>query len=144
MRVLALSKAYQPRLKPELLAGGFPEIKTDGTPFTKDDFLKVQRDFRPAASQIADSIDICRLEIGYDSQGKKRKVTFLVPEKFILLPPSNESSKPADTKPAPGVDEYELKMEDFSDLDLVEVCNKLLSPAGAAGSSSQNQAGGKA
>ena len=34
MRALALSKAYQPGLKSELLAGGFPEIKADGTPFT--------------------------------------------------------------------------------------------------------------
>src|SRR3954463_9627190 len=135
MRVLALSKAYHPGLKPELLAGGFPEIKADGTPYTKDDFLKVQREIRPAASQIADSIDITRLEIGFDKQGKKRKVTFPVPDKFILFPPSTESSKSVDTEPAPGAEEDDLKMDDFSDLDLVEVCNKLLSPAGVAGPS---------
>src|SRR3954469_13750346 len=39
MRVFALSKAYHPGLKPAFLAGGFPEIKADGTPFTKEDFL---------------------------------------------------------------------------------------------------------
>ena len=41
MRVLALSKAYHPGLKPELLAGGFPEIKANGTTFSKEDFLKL-------------------------------------------------------------------------------------------------------
>src|SRR4051812_42108721 len=102
MRVLALSKSYHPGLKQKLLAGGFPEIKADETPFTKDDFLKVQREIRPVASQLADSINITRLEIGFDKQGKKRKVTFPVPDKFILFPPSTESSKSTGTAPPPG------------------------------------------
>src|SRR4051812_27935834 len=58
MRVLALSKAYHPGLKPALLAGGFLEIKADGTPFTKEYFLKVKKEIRPVASRIADSIDL--------------------------------------------------------------------------------------
>ena len=65
----------------------------------------MRKEICPAAYLIADSIDISRLEIGYDNQGKKRKVTFPVPDKFILLPPSNESSKPADAEPAPDAEE---------------------------------------
>src|SRR3954468_24285881 len=87
MRVLALAKAYHPGLKPELLAGGFPEIKADETSFGKEDFLKVQREILLTASQIADSIYLSRLEVGFEHQGKRRKVIFPVPNKFILLPP---------------------------------------------------------
>src|SRR4051794_4739557 len=68
MRVLALSKAYRPGLKPTLLAGGFPKIKADGTPFTKEDFLRVQKEIRLAASRIAYGINTSRLEIGYGNQ----------------------------------------------------------------------------
>ena len=80
------------------------------------------------------------MEVGFDNQGKRRKVIFPVPERFILLPPSSDSSKPSDIEPAPGAEDDELEMADFYDIDLVEVRNKLLSAAGAIGSSSQGQA----
>ena len=34
MRGMELARAYPPGLRPELLAGGFPELKDDGSPFS--------------------------------------------------------------------------------------------------------------
>ena len=145
MRGLELARPYHPGLKPELLAGGFPELKADGSPFSKDDYMKLHKETRSTATQIADGIELSRLEAGYDSQSKRRKMRFHVPSEFSLLPSPTESSELAGcAEPASSVEGDELKMDGISDVDLVEVCNKLLSPAGVTGSSSQSIASDQA
>ena len=87
MRGMELARAYHPGLRPELLSGGFPELKDDGYPFSKEDYMKLHKETCPAATQIAEGIELARLEAGYDSQSKRRKMSFPVPAEFSLLPP---------------------------------------------------------
>src|ERR1041384_2130695 len=90
---MELAKAYHPGLRPELLASGLPELKADGYPLSKEDYMKLHKETRPAAPQIDEGIELSRLEAGYDSQSKRRKMSFHVPSEFSLLPPPTESSE---------------------------------------------------
>ena len=112
------------------------------SPFSKDDYMKLHKETHSAATQIADGIELSHLETGYNGQSKRRRISFPIPTDFSLVPSPTKSSELAGcVEPTPGAEEDELKMDDISDVDLVEVCNGLLSPAGTIGSSSQSKAG---
>ena len=55
MRGLELAKSYHLEMKSELLAGGFPELKVDGSPFSENDCIKETRLF---ATKIVDEMDL--------------------------------------------------------------------------------------
>src|SRR4051812_29686379 len=116
---LELAKAYHPGLKPELLAGGFPELKDDGSQFSKDDYSKLHKEARSAATQIADGIELTRLEAGYDEQNKMRRIGLPSPVEFSLLPsPKKTLDSGGSAEPTPSGDEDELKMDDISDMQI--------------------------
>ena len=107
---MELARASHPGLRLELLAGGFPELKADGSPFSKENYMKLHKETRLVATQIADGIELSRLEAGYDSQSKRRKMSFPVPSEFSLLPPPTESSELAGrAEPASGAEEDERR-----------------------------------
>src|SRR3954470_20475582 len=111
MRGMELARAYHPRLKPNLLAGGSPELKADGSPFSKEDYMKLHKETRPAATQIADGIELSRLETGYDSQSKRRKMSFPVPAEFSIMPLPTESSElVVRGEPASGAEGDQMRM----------------------------------
>ena len=137
MRGLELDKAYHPGLKLELLASSFPELKVDGSKFTKDDHTKVRRETRSAATKIADGMDLAYLEARYDESNKRCRFDLPSPTEFSLLPSPKKASEPTGPfEPTSGAEEDELKMDDISDEELIDMCNVLMSSAGAAGSSS--------
>ena len=141
MRGLELAKAYHPGLKPERLAAGFPELKADGSKFSKDDYNRVRKETHSSATMITDGMYLSALEAGYDGSNKRRRVGLPSPIEFSLLPSPKKISEPAGSaEPTPGGEEDEQKIDDISDVDLVEVCNKLLSFAGGAGSASESKA----
>ena len=142
---LELARAYHPGLKSEYLAAGFPELKADGSKFSKDDYSKLHKEMHSSATMIADGMELTRLEVGYDEHNKRRQVSLPSPVEFSLLSSPKKTSESAGSiEPTPGGEEDELKMDNISDVDLVEVCNGLLSPAGITRSPSQSKAGDQA
>ena len=141
MRGLELAKAYHPGLRLDCLAAGFPDLKADESKFSREDYAKVHKETRPFATKIADEMELNRLEAGYDEHSKRRRISLPTPVEFSLLPSPKKTSEPANpVEPFPGGEEDDLVMDDLSDVDLVEICNGILSPANVAGSSSQSKA----
>ena len=134
MRGLELSKSYHPDMNPELLVDGFPELKADGSKFSKADYINIVKETRIFATKIADGIDLSNFEPGYDERNKRRKINPPEPVPFSELPPPKEkSADPASsTEPTSGEEEDDLKIEDFSDV-FCEDHDYLTDPAGSAG-----------
>ena len=58
----ALSRclAYAPEINPEEVAAGFPQLKDDGSEFFEEDYQRVVKDSRLAATQLAASLDLSK------------------------------------------------------------------------------------
>ncbi|KAE8775319.1 hypothetical protein D1007_52189 [Hordeum vulgare] len=69
MATMRWALAYAPELKPDEIAGGFPQYKDDGSEFTEEDYVKCVKDIRPAASQLAESLDLLKYQSAYDDEG---------------------------------------------------------------------------
>ena len=69
MRALALCKIYNPSFEPADLVAGFPAMRSDGQPFTREDYQQVMREVRVHATSMVDDINVERFELGYDEQG---------------------------------------------------------------------------
>lgn len=89
MSALALAKAYHPEMNPALLAGGFPELNTDDTEFTESDYLRCVRETRPAATKIANDLDLNKFQVGYNEGGKRMSMPD--PQPVELLPPRKQT-----------------------------------------------------
>lgn len=124
------------RAKAGVFGSVFPELKADGSKFLKDDYSKLHEETRSSATMIVDGMELYRLEAGYDEHSKRRRVSLPSPVEFSLLPSPKKTSEPAESVELTPGEKDELKMDDISDVDLVEVCNGLLSPAGVVGLSS--------
>ena len=95
------------------MAGGFPELKADASQFSKDDYSKLHRETRSAATQIADGIELSRLEAGYDGQSNRRRIGFPTPVEFSLLPsPKKTSESAGSVEPTAGGEGDGLKMDE--------------------------------
>ena len=66
IRGLALAKAYHPNLDPSQLMKGFPEFNVDGSPFDKKCYLKIVKQTRHAASEIAKTLKLSSFQNAYD------------------------------------------------------------------------------
>ena len=141
MRGLELVKAYHPGLKLDRLAAGFPELKADGSNFSKEDFIKVHKETRPFSTKIADDMELSRIETGYDDNKKRRRINLLTPIEFSLLPAAKVTLAPANpAEPCPGGEEDDFMMDDIADVDLMKSHSETLPSANVARSSSQSQA----
>lgn len=126
MCAMTLSKVYHPEMDPALLAGGYPQFKTDNTCFTSKDFQTVFKQTRQYASAIARGIDLKSFQIEYDDQNQQMDVP--KPQPFALISKNKglfPLQKPASmtpsgsatpTMPAPpqatqGEDDDEMLME---------------------------------
>ncbi|KAI5018704.1 hypothetical protein ZWY2020_043592 [Hordeum vulgare] len=69
----ALSRclAYAPEINLEEVAAGFPQLKDDGSDFVEEDYHKVVKDSRLAATQLAASLDLTKYQAAYDDKNKK-------------------------------------------------------------------------
>ncbi|KAI5012784.1 hypothetical protein ZWY2020_025050 [Hordeum vulgare] len=69
----ALSRclAYAPEINPEEVATGFPQLKDDGSEFVEEDYQRVVKDSRLAATQLTASLDLSKYQAAYDSKNKK-------------------------------------------------------------------------
>ncbi|KAI4969612.1 hypothetical protein ZWY2020_000526 [Hordeum vulgare] len=76
----ALSRclAYAPEINLEEVAAGFPQLKDDGSEFVEEDYQKVVKDSRMAATQLAASLDLTKYQAAYDDKNKKISPTFVV------------------------------------------------------------------
>ncbi|KAI4980335.1 hypothetical protein ZWY2020_020820 [Hordeum vulgare] len=62
--------AYAPEINPEEVAAGFPQLKDDGSEFGEEDYQRVVKDSRLAATQLAASLDLSKYQAAYDSKNK--------------------------------------------------------------------------
>ena len=69
----ALSRclAYAPEINPEEVAAGFPQLKDDWSEFVEEDYQRVVKDSRLAATQLAASLDLSKYQAAYDSKNKR-------------------------------------------------------------------------
>ncbi|KAI5006570.1 hypothetical protein ZWY2020_033813 [Hordeum vulgare] len=60
LTTLSRCLAYAPEINPEEVAAGFPQLKDDGSEFAEEDYQRVVKDSRLAATQLAASLDLSR------------------------------------------------------------------------------------
>ena len=82
---LARAKAYLPELDVELLKGGFPEFKLDGSTFSRADYAKCIAETRPLASLIAEEVDLSKYHPAYTTDNER--VNAPKDEPSDLVPP---------------------------------------------------------
>lgn len=92
MRALALAKAYHPKMDPALLAGGFPELKADNTPFGKSDYARVMKETQQHATTTAHGLDLTSFQVRYDEENQHMELPN--PEPFGLEPPHKQTPPP--------------------------------------------------
>lgn len=100
LRGLTLAKAYHPELRPELLAGGFPRFKVDGSEFSKEDYQAVLKETQHHACAIAQMIDLNTYQPNYDEQ--RRKISLQIPEPFELVSKNKDPATPSSSKAPAG------------------------------------------
>ncbi|KAI4977728.1 hypothetical protein ZWY2020_014282 [Hordeum vulgare] len=62
---------YALELKPEEVAAGYPELKDDGSEFTEDDYHRVIKESRFAATHLVAGLDLNKYQAAYDDKNKK-------------------------------------------------------------------------
>ncbi|KAI5005623.1 hypothetical protein ZWY2020_032866, partial [Hordeum vulgare] len=94
----ALSRclAYAPEINPEEVAAGFPQLKDDGSEFVEEDYQRVVKDSRLAATQLAASLDLSKYEAAYDSKNKKVNPPTFVTTSLTPRGPKNPFDLEAD------------------------------------------------
>ncbi|KAI4994116.1 hypothetical protein ZWY2020_028393 [Hordeum vulgare] len=87
----ALSRclAYAPEINLEEVAAGFPQLKDDGSEFVEEDYQKVVKDSRLAATQLAASLDLTKYQAAYDDKNKKISPPTFVVTNLIPRRPKN-------------------------------------------------------
>ena len=87
----ALSRclAYAPKINLEEVAAGFPQLKDDGSEFVEEDYQKVVKDSRLAATQLAASLDLTKYQAAYDDKNKKINPPTFVVTNLIPRRPKN-------------------------------------------------------
>ncbi|KAI4975883.1 hypothetical protein ZWY2020_049490 [Hordeum vulgare] len=71
LTMLSRCLAYAPELKPEEVAAGFPQLKDNESEFTQDDYQRVVKESRSAATELAASLDLSKYQAAYDDKNKK-------------------------------------------------------------------------
>ncbi|KAI5022133.1 hypothetical protein ZWY2020_058863 [Hordeum vulgare] len=71
LNTLSRCLAYAPELKPEEVAAGYAELKDDGSEFTEDDYHRVIKESRSAATQPTADLDLNKYQAAYDDNNKK-------------------------------------------------------------------------
>ncbi|KAI4981573.1 hypothetical protein ZWY2020_022065 [Hordeum vulgare] len=71
LTTLSRCLAYASELKPEEVVAGYPELKDDESEFTEDDYHRVVKESRAAATQLAASLDLNKYQAAYDVNNKK-------------------------------------------------------------------------
>lgn len=97
---MTLAKSYHPELDPEMLAGGFPQFKVDGSEFTKEVYQAVVMETQHHACAIAWSIDLNTYQPDYDEH--KRKISLQLPEPFELGSKKQNSAASSSSKAPSG------------------------------------------
>lgn len=94
----ALSRclAYAPEINLEEVAAGFPQLKDDGSEFVEEDYQKVVKDSRLAATQLAASLDLTNYQAAYDEKNKKISPPTFVVTNLIPRRPKNPFDWEAD------------------------------------------------
>ena len=71
LTTLSRCLAYAPEINPEEVAAGFPQLKDDGSEFAEEDYQRVVKESRLAATQLAASLDLSKYQAAYDNKNKK-------------------------------------------------------------------------
>ncbi|KAI5000250.1 hypothetical protein ZWY2020_004839 [Hordeum vulgare] len=87
MNTLRWCLAYASELKPEEVVAGYPELKDDGSEFTEEDYQRVIKESRFAATRLAAGLDLNKYQAAYDDKNKK------------VTPPSYEITSLAPPRP---------------------------------------------
>ena len=90
------SLAYAPEINPEEVAAGFPQLKDDGSEFVEEDYQRVVKDSRLAATQLAASLDLSKYQAAYDSKNKKVNPPTFVTTSLTPRRPKNPFDLEAD------------------------------------------------
>ena len=69
--MLSRCLAYAREINPEEVAAGFPRLKDDGSEFAEEDYQRVVKDSRLAATQLCASLDLSKYHAAYDNKNKK-------------------------------------------------------------------------
>ncbi|KAI4998589.1 hypothetical protein ZWY2020_053931 [Hordeum vulgare] len=76
-------------LKPEEVAAGFPQLKDDGSEFSQEDYQRVVKESRLAATQLVASLDLSKYQAAYDDKSKKVNPPTFVTTSLTLCRPKN-------------------------------------------------------
>ena len=71
MRVLALAKSYYPALDTAVLIRGWPSLKSDGSPFTKEDLAAIDDSIRHHCTVLTDKMSLSSFQPCFSADGKK-------------------------------------------------------------------------
>ncbi|KAI5020703.1 hypothetical protein ZWY2020_045591 [Hordeum vulgare] len=96
LTTLSRCLAYAPELKPEEVAAGFPQLKDDKSEFTQDDYQRVVKESRSAATQLAASLDLSKYQAAYDDKNKKVNPPTFVTTSLTPRRPKNPFDLEAD------------------------------------------------
>ncbi|KAI5003813.1 hypothetical protein ZWY2020_030973 [Hordeum vulgare] len=88
--------AYAPEINPEEVAAGFPQLKDDGSEFVEEDYQRVVKDSRLAATQLSTSLDLPKYQATYDSKNKKVNPPTFVTTSLTPRRPKNPVDLDAD------------------------------------------------
>ncbi|KAI5012421.1 hypothetical protein ZWY2020_024555 [Hordeum vulgare] len=96
LTTLSRCLAYAPELKPEEVAAGFPQLKDDGSEFSQEDYQRVVKESRSAATQLAASLDLSKYQAAYDDKNKKVNPPTFVTTSLTPRRPKNPFDLEAD------------------------------------------------
>ncbi|KAI5003145.1 hypothetical protein ZWY2020_030305 [Hordeum vulgare] len=96
LTMLSRCLAYAPEIKPEEVATGFPQLKDDGSEFAEEDYQRVVKESRLAATQLAASLDLSKYQAAYDNKNKKVNPPTFVTTSLIPRRPKNPFDLEAD------------------------------------------------
>ncbi|KAI5015209.1 hypothetical protein ZWY2020_056599 [Hordeum vulgare] len=96
LTTLSRCLAYAPEINPEEVAAGFPQLKDDGSEFVEEDYQRVVKDSRLAATQLAASLDLSKYQAAYDSKNKKVNPPTFVTTNLTPRRPKNPFDLDAD------------------------------------------------
>ncbi|KAI4999527.1 hypothetical protein ZWY2020_004116 [Hordeum vulgare] len=96
LTTLSRCLAYAPEINPEEVAAGFPQLKDDGSEFAEEDYQRVVKDSRLAATQLAASLDLSKYQAAYDNKNKKVNPPTFVTTSLTPRRPKNPFDLDAD------------------------------------------------
>ena len=96
LTTLSRCLAYATEINPEEVAAGFPQLKDDGSEFVEEDYQRVVKDSRLAATQLAASLDLSKYKAAYDGKNKKVNPPTFVTTSLTPRRPKNPFDLDAD------------------------------------------------